>query len=357
MTAPPSDATSPETKPDVADVVADTADAREISDGESPNGSDLATATRPAILPPEPPGDEPPGKRGGRVAERIVAPWTRRRIGVVGAAWVLITVICAALVCYGLGPLTESRHQRALLADMRGKIARAVGAQESLFSGKQVTSPPEIGDSVAILQIPRLRLQQVVQEGADPKTTQGGPGHIPGTAGPGQPGNSAVVARRYGFGAPFHKLGSLRPGDSVIISTVQGQSVYTVQSVTRKQSFAHSDPYAASTDDRLTLVSSSSAVPWEGRHGVVVVATMSGLPYPATPQAGRSRLQNGRHNDTAAVALIVLYGALFAAAAASAVLLYRRWLSLSTYLITAPILIALIVLAAEATIRLLPAWT
>src|SRR5262249_3711109 len=150
-----------------------------------------------------------------RPAEPSVMPWTRRRVGVVGTAWVLITLVCAALVCYGLGPLSESRHQRSLLGDMRGRIARAVGAQEALVGGGEPAPPgPEFGDPVAIMQVPRLRLQQVIVEGADPARTQAGPGHVPGTAGPGQPGNAAVAARRYGFGAPFRRLDSLRAGDS-----------------------------------------------------------------------------------------------------------------------------------------------
>lgn len=303
---------------------------------------------------------QPASSRAGppaRLPIRRLAPWTPRRIGLVGVVWLVVTVVCAGLVAYGLGPLFESRHQRALLRQARADIAHAVGEQQSLFGGQERPRAAELGEPVAILQVPRLGLQQVVAEGADPARTQAGPGHVPGTAGPGQPGNSAVVARRYGFGAPFRGLGSLRPGDNIIISTTQGQSVYTVRSVATRQSFAHGDPYAPSTDDRLTLVSSSSAAPWEGRHGIVVVAVMSGLPYPATPQGGRSHLQNGRHSDTSAVAQIVLYGVMFGAAAVGAVLLYRRWLSLSTYLITAPIMLTLIVLAAEAAVRLLPAWT
>jgi sortase A len=286
---------------------------------------------------------------------RRLAAWTPRRVGVVAGVWLLITMMCAGLVAYGLGPLFESRQQRGLLNEMRGDIARAVGERESLFGGQEKPRAAELGDPVAIVQIPRLRLQQVVVEGADPHRTQAGPGHVPGTAGPGQPGNSAVVARRYGFGAPFRELASLRPGDAIIVSTTQGQSLYRVASVGRKN-LAREDVYVPSTDDRLTLVTSASAAPWERSRAIVATATMHGLPFPAVPQGARSIHQDGRHGDTTAVALIVLYAGLFAAAAVIAVLLYRRWLSLSTYLLTAPVMIALVVLAAEAVARLLPAW-
>ena len=41
-----------------------------------------------------------------------------------------------------------------------------------------------------------LRLSQVAVEGVGPEQTRKGPGHVPGTAGLGQPGNAAVVGRR-----------------------------------------------------------------------------------------------------------------------------------------------------------------
>lgn len=291
-------------------------------------------------------------------AERPVLPWTPRRIAVVGIVWVLATVLSAGLVCYGLGPLFEARQQHAQLSDMKAKIAQAVGAQESLFGGvSRPTGAPEIGSSVAVLQIPRLRLQQVIVEGADPKTTQAGPGHVPGTAGPGQPGNSVVVGRRYGFGAPFRKLASLGPGDAIIISTPQGQSLYRVLSITTNASVARAGAYNSTRDDRMTLISSASALPWEGHKGTVVVASIAGLPFQAYPQGGRTRVQDGRHGDPSTLALIILYGILFVGAAVVSTLLYRRWRSISTYVITAPIMIGFIVLAAEAAIRLLPAWT
>ena len=49
--------------------------------------------------------------------------------------------------------------------------------------------------------------------------------------GPGQPGNSAIVARRSAFGGPFRPLGSLELGDEILVTTTQGQSIYVVTEV------------------------------------------------------------------------------------------------------------------------------
>ena len=54
---------------------------------------------------------------------------------------------------------------------------------------------------------------------------------MPGTAGLGDPGNSVVVGRRAAFGAPFGKIGSLRRGAEILVTTAQGQSVYRVSQV------------------------------------------------------------------------------------------------------------------------------
>ncbi|GLZ05257.1 sortase [Actinomadura sp. NBRC 104412] len=303
--------------------------------------------------PPDGASHRPREERPGTT--RRPAPWHPRRIGVVAGVWLLVTVMCAGLLAYGLGPLLESRQQRALLGDFRARIAEVVGQRQSLFGRVDKPRAAELGEPVAIIQIPRMRLQQVVVEGADSERTQAGPGHVPGTAGPGQPGNSAVVGRRHGFGAPFRTLDTLRPGDDIIVTTTQGQTLYKVLSVGRAN-LAVRDVYASSTDDRLTLVSSWTWTPWERHRSLVVVAKATGLPFPPTPQGARSRHQDGRHGDPSAVPLMVLYGVLFAGSAVASVLLYRWWLTLSTYVLTTPVMVALIVLAAEAGTRLLPAW-
>ncbi|MFC5751761.1 sortase [Actinomadura rugatobispora] len=303
------------------------------------------------------PGEDPDGgRRRLPPGPAAPVPWTRRRVRALAAVWTAAVVLSAALVVYGLGGLMESRQQRALLDDMRGDIARAVGLQQTLFAKQETPRVPGYGEPVAIVQIPRLKLQQVIVEGADPGGTQAGPAHVAGTAGPGQPGNSVVAGRRHGFGAPFLRLTSLRPGDDIIVFTVQGQALYKVRSVARTN-LSRRDVQAPSRDDRLTLITSASWAPWESGRAYVVVAAMSGLPYPATPQATLSEGHDGRHGDPAALPLFLLFGGGFAGAAYASVMLYRRWLMVSTYVLSAPVLVALLVLATEAGTRLLPAWT
>lgn len=159
-----------------------------------------------------------------RAPVRLNPQWTV--VAVVG--WLLTTVVCFGIVAYALGPMLANNDQRTELAVLRDRMAQAQGAARTLLGAAPVTKPPEFGAPVAVLEIPKLQVQQVVLEGVEPGETMSGPGHVPGTSGPGQPGNSAVVGRYSGYGAPFSRLGELAPGDQLVIATTQGKSVYTV---------------------------------------------------------------------------------------------------------------------------------
>jgi sortase A len=286
-----------------------------------------------------------------RPAVRFDPKWTVVTV----AGWLVTTALCVGLVAYALGPMLANNDQRAALATIKAGMAEAQGATRTLLGAAPVTKPPEFGAPVAVLEIPKLRAQQVVLEGASPGETTSGPGHIPGTSGPGQPGNSAVAGRYSGYGAPFARLGELVRGDQLVVATTQGRSVYTVTGAATRDLDEDRD-YGRSQDDRLTLVTSASWWPGSASRATVVTAVLAGKPFRPTPQNGRADAQDGRTGDSGAWAQLVLSFGGFAAAAAGATLLYRRWRPVSTYVITTPALLALAVLAASAVWRLLPAW-
>lgn len=69
-----------------------------------------------------------------------------------------------------------------------------------------------LGVPVARIRIPRLALDEIVLEGVDDNSLNGGPGHLPGSAFPGETGNSIISAHR---DRHFARLGELRVGDTV----------------------------------------------------------------------------------------------------------------------------------------------
>lgn len=330
---------------------------------------------------------------GTLAVEAPPAPLAPARVALLAWLWVGVTIACLAFVLLGLEPLFQQREQRLLLEQQRSLITKAANEAGGLPGIEVPTKSPGTGSPVGVLEIGGLQVQQVVVEGVGAAETQVGPGHVPGTAGLGQPGNSVVVARRAMFGGPFADLALLHEGDLVLATTTQGQSVYRVRTVREQELVAGavagseaeavatgnvdpdpadaSDPaadplsgdrvavddlYGPTEDDRLTLVTSADVLPWSADRAVVVTAELVGPPYTPTPQGGRTDDQTGRTGDASAWSAAVLALLLFGGAAVSAVLLYRRTSARTAYLLTAaPFLVAAILLA-ESLSRLLPAW-
>jgi len=87
------------------------------------------------------------------------------------------------------------------------------------------------GAPVARLIVPRLNLDAIVVQLADlddRANLNRGPGHVPGTAYPGMPGNVFIAGHRTTYGAPFGRIDELRNGDKIILVTAEGRHVYTV---------------------------------------------------------------------------------------------------------------------------------
>jgi sortase A len=78
---------------------------------------------------------------------------------------------------------------------------------------------PVDGQPFAVLRVPRLgaSYRQAVVEGVGHSELQKGPGHYPGTALPGQVGNTVLSGHRTTYGAPFNRFDELKPGDVIDI--------------------------------------------------------------------------------------------------------------------------------------------
>ena len=362
--------------------------------------------------------------------EETDAPVQQISTGPLVALWCVIAVVIFGLVLYVIEPLFQERDQGMLLDNYRTSIDKAANQATGLQGVEAPTMAPAFGSPVSVLEIGSLGLQTVVVEGVDSATTRVGPGHVPGTAAPGQPGNSVIVGRRTMFGGTFGDLSSMTIGDEIIVTTTQGQTLYQVTDVGGSELTPDANPitapavpaptttttstttttvpavegaaptetvppaaevpvdaavaeatgesttttvapvesslnggklplnslYGTSTDDRLTLVTSASAFPWNSAEADVVVAVMIGKPFAPTPQNGRMADQTGNTGDTTAWPIVLLSVIFLAATIAGTVLLYRRSSPRVAYLLTVPPLVVFAILAAESFSRLLPAW-
>ncbi len=86
---------------------------------------------------------------------------------------------------------------------------------------------PVEGSAVARLAIPRLGLTSIVVEGVGEQELSLAPGHIPGTALPGEAGNVAIAGHRDTF---FRPLRFIRLNDTINVTTDRGEDQYRVVS-------------------------------------------------------------------------------------------------------------------------------
>jgi len=98
-----------------------------------------------------------------------------------------------------------------------------------------VEGTPPAGQAFAIIRIPtidRLKDGWTVVEGVTRADLRNGAGHMPTTPLPGQPGNAVISGHRTTYGAPFHELDQLVPGDLIEVETAIGVHTYAVRETT-----------------------------------------------------------------------------------------------------------------------------
>jgi sortase A len=134
--------------------------------------------------------------------------------------------------------LVTAREQTRLGDDLRQSWAQppAPSPAATPVAGAPKTVPVslDIGEAFAVLHIPALAGYDpwVVVEGTSLADLKAGPGHIPGTALPGDVGNVVVSGHRTTYGAPFQRLDELTAGANIVLETRDGWFTYTVQDKT-----------------------------------------------------------------------------------------------------------------------------
>jgi sortase A len=78
------------------------------------------------------------------------------------------------------------------------------------------------------ISIPAIGVSMTMYEGIRLTTLDRGPGHWPGTAMPGQPGNVVVAGHRTSSHEVFRHVDRLVPGDEIVFEDANGRHVYRV---------------------------------------------------------------------------------------------------------------------------------
>jgi sortase A len=159
-----------------------------------------------------------------------------------GRAWLVAedTALAFGLVClmtwgglYIEGAM-GARHELDRFAVLQGAAPLTAATPDmSLWDPKRISAwTAELhkpGPSpLAVLRVPKIRLEVAVLPGTDDFTLNRAVGHIDETALPGMDGNSGIAGHRDGF---FRGLKDVGRGDAIEIVTLRGKEVYNVERV------------------------------------------------------------------------------------------------------------------------------
>lgn len=250
-----------------------------------------------------------------------------------------------------LGNLRHDRDQVQLAAQFRDELANAVAPVGPLDDANK---PLAAGTPVAILEIPRVGLREVVVEGTSSGTLMSGPGHRRDTPLPGQVGTSVIAGRLAAYGGPFRLLDQLRPGDPITVTTGQGESSFAVLGV-RHAGDLLPQPLS-SGQGRLTLVTADGPA-LSPTDVVRVDAALRSAPQPRPaqlPSAALSPADVALAGDSLALLAVVGWSVLLVAAAVATVWVRFRAGWWQAWVIGVPVLVALGLTTSDEIAALLP---
>jgi sortase A len=146
-------------------------------------------------------------------------------------SWAFGLLGLAAWGAFHIGVATSTREDLERFAAFQVPAPHANTPNQSLWSPHRVSawrkalSEPAPAP-LAVLRIPKIRLEVPVLPGTDDRTLDRAVGHIADTARPGTVGNAGIAGHRDGF---FRGLKDITPGDAIELETVQGAEVYRVE--------------------------------------------------------------------------------------------------------------------------------
>jgi sortase A len=144
-------------------------------------------------------------------------------------AFGVVGVLCWGALATSVA--TSARQDLARFTAMRGGAPQMSKPDQSLWSPTRVAAWREAlsepaADPIAVLRIPKIRLEVAVLPGTDERTLNRAVGHIEDTAVPGTDGNSGIAGHRDSF---FRGLQNIAVGDAIELETLKGTETYRIE--------------------------------------------------------------------------------------------------------------------------------
>ena len=259
--------------------------------------------------------------------------------------------LCLVLQFALLGVLLHNRDQDRSYNDFRVQLANATAPVSGVDSDRKLLAD---GTPIAILDIPKLGLREVVGEGTSPEALKSGPGHRRDTVLPGQVGATVLLGRKAAYGGPFSDISTLSVGDEINLTTGQGKHTYRVSGVRRAG--APQPKELAKGEGRLTLVTAdgpayfpSDVLRVDAKLMSTAVSTNGALPAMVVRAAEQPMAM-----DFSQVVPLVAWGLLLCSGVAGVVWVYHRTGRWHAWVIGVPLLTALGLTVADQAASLLP---
>lgn len=143
---------------------------------------------------------------------------------------------------------------KAAQQDLLEQWLRRAERESPVIEGAQASpaGAATVGEAVAVMEFVRggeriLHAEPlVIVHGVTDEALAKGPGHYPGSALPGAPGNMAVAGHRSTYAAPFAHIDQLRPGDEIRVQD-SGRRTWTYR-VREQRIVAPSDTSVIASD-------------------------------------------------------------------------------------------------------------
>ena len=169
-----------------------------------------------------------------------------------GLALTLLTAGLCLLGVSGLELVARERHQALELGKLEPLLQARRAVEGGVVSASASRARMRASQNAAWgrLELRRVGLSVVVDEGVDGPTLDRAVGHVPGSSFPGEPGNVVLAGHRAGL---FRPLRSVRTGDRLRLTTLDGSFDYDVDEILIVPP-ERSDVLAAGAHEQLTLV-------------------------------------------------------------------------------------------------------
>ena len=155
---------------------------------------------------------------------------TLRTKGILLWSHYLLFVAGVSALAYRVIVTMEARHYQAWAREQLQKPSSDFEALAAPSNPTEFLTPAPLLRSRGIalvgrVDVPSIHLSAMIAEGATALVLDRAVGHLPGTALPGQAGNTALAAHRDTF---FRRLGELQPGDVIRITSPRAEYSYRV---------------------------------------------------------------------------------------------------------------------------------